>query len=168
MELAEDCMEYLREEQARLLVFLREERWIPQEEAEQYLEARRRTGRLSRERLLPRQEQVRLAEELERERANHLEAQQETRQEREGQEWERCAPRRRVEARPVEARAPGTPRGSTDKLLARFEGNVGGPTGNLRAFEGKAVAVADSAGGWKCAATTGRLPRNNGFQVRGG
>ena len=53
MELAEDCMEYLREKQARLLVFLRDERQIPKEEQEPYAEARRRTGRLSHEHLLP-------------------------------------------------------------------------------------------------------------------
>jgi hypothetical protein len=97
MELAEDCMEYLREEQARLLVFLREERQTPKEESkqerEQYLEAQRRAERLSQEHLLPRQDQVRLAEELEQERAKYLEAQQRARQEREERERERRARR---------------------------------------------------------------------------
>src|SRR5215208_4424727 len=98
VELAEYYLECLREEQARLLAFLSEEREIPKEEPkqerEQYLvEARQRAERLSRERLSPRQEQVRLAEELEQERAQHLEAQQQARHEREGRERERRARR---------------------------------------------------------------------------
>ena len=72
VELAEDCMKYLREEQARLLILLREERQIPREEPEQRRERRlgtqQKSEHLDRERLLLQQEQRRLAQELEQER----------------------------------------------------------------------------------------------------
>ncbi len=88
VRLAEDCMEYLREEQAHLLVSLSEELQIPLEEARQEREhpGAQRSGR---ERLSPRREQERLAEELEQERVRYLEVQRQLRQEREGRERER-------------------------------------------------------------------------------
>jgi hypothetical protein len=87
-------MRYLREEQARLLVFLREERQSLRKELKQEWERHPqnqwRAERLSRESLML-QEQRRLAEELEQERAKHLETQQWARQEREGRDQERYA-----------------------------------------------------------------------------
>ena len=84
VELAEDHMKYLREEQARLVVFLREERQSLKEELErereQRLEAQRRAEWASRERV-PLRQRV-LVEGLDQE--PHLEAPQE----REAWEWE--------------------------------------------------------------------------------
>ncbi len=84
IELAEARMEHLREEQTRIVVFLREERRSMKEELErereQRLEAQRRAEWASRERLPLRQAQ-RLAEGFEGEQ--HLGVLQE----RKGQEW---------------------------------------------------------------------------------
>lgn len=97
VKLAEYRIECLREEQARLLAFLREEREILQEESkrerERHLETQRREERLSRECSQLRQKQGQLVEELERERVKYMEAQQRTRQEREERELEHRARR---------------------------------------------------------------------------
>jgi hypothetical protein len=109
VDLAEARMGYLREEQARLLAFVREEHQALKEEAkrerEQRLEAQQETERLSREFLQLRQKQEQLAEELERElegeRAKYLEdrqqARQQARQEREERERERRNAERKID-----------------------------------------------------------------------
>ncbi len=93
VELAEARVEHLREEQAHLIVFLREERQSLKEELERererHLQTQRRAERASRERLPLRQAQRLSVEELDREPEPHLEALQE---EREGRE---CEPRTR-------------------------------------------------------------------------
>jgi hypothetical protein len=105
VELAETRMGYLREEQAHLLAFVREEHRTLKEESrrerEQRLEAQQETERLSREFLQLRQKQGHLAEELERERAKYLEdrqqARQQARREREKRERERRNAERKIE-----------------------------------------------------------------------
>jgi len=94
VEVAEKRMEYLREEQAGILNFLREEHKALKEESkrerEQRLELQQNVGRLNREFEQLRHDQGRLAEKLERERARRLEyQQQQTRLEREERERER-------------------------------------------------------------------------------
>jgi TolA-binding protein len=94
VEVAEKRMEYLREEQAGILKFLREEHRTLKEESkrerEQCLELQQDVGRLNREFEQLRQEHGRLAEKLERERARRLEyQQQQARLEREERERER-------------------------------------------------------------------------------
>jgi hypothetical protein len=94
VEVAEERMEYLREEQAGILKFLREEHRALKEESkrerEQRLELQQNVGRLKREFELLKQAQARLAEKFERERARRLEyQQQQSRLEREEQERER-------------------------------------------------------------------------------
>jgi len=93
MELIETRMGHLREEQANLLVLLREERQILQEESkrerERHVEAQQKIEWLSREFQQLRQKQGQLAEELERERVKRLEDRQQARQEREERERER-------------------------------------------------------------------------------
>lgn len=94
VEVAEKRMEYLREEQAGILNFLREEHKALKEESkrerEQRLELQQNVGRLNREFEQLRRDQGRLAEKLERERARRLEyQQQQTRLEREERERER-------------------------------------------------------------------------------
>jgi hypothetical protein len=94
VEVAEKRMEYLREEQAGILKFLREEHRSLKEESkrerEQRLELQQDVGRLNREFEQLRQEHGRLAEKLERERARRLEyQQQQARLEREERERER-------------------------------------------------------------------------------
>ncbi len=80
VEVAEERMEYLREEQAGILKFLREEHRALKEESkrerEQRLELQQNVGRLKREFELLKQAQGRLAEKFERERARRLEYQQ--------------------------------------------------------------------------------------------
>ena len=80
VEVAEERMEYLREEQAGILKFLREEHRALKEESkrerEQRLELQQNVGRLKREFELLKQAQARLAEKFERERARRLEYQQ--------------------------------------------------------------------------------------------
>ena len=102
IRLAEGRMEYLRKEQARLLDSLRKERRSLKEdlkrEQDLHLEAQREVERLNRERLLWGQEQGRLVEALDLERAKRLDAERQARQEREGQEQERRA-RREAEQR---------------------------------------------------------------------
>ncbi len=82
VELAQNRMEYLREEQARLLAFVREEHQSFKEdlkrEREQHLEAQRRAERLNHERLLLRQDLGRVAEELEQEREQERRARLDT------------------------------------------------------------------------------------------
>src|SRR5215210_3616260 len=105
VDLAEARMGCLREEQARLLAFVREEHQTLKEEAKrerkQRLEAQQETERLSREFLQLRQKQEQLAEELERERAKYLEdrqqARQQARQEREERERERRSAERKID-----------------------------------------------------------------------
>ena len=105
VDLAEARMGCLREEQARLLEFVREEHQTLKEEAKrerkQRLEAQQETERLSREFLQLRQKQERLAEELERERAKYLDdrqqARQQARQEREQRERERRDAERKID-----------------------------------------------------------------------
>lgn len=105
VDLTEARMGCLREEQARLLTFVREEHQTLKEEAkrerQQRLEAQQETERLSREFLQLRQKQDQLAEELERERAKYLEdrqqAQQQARQEREERERERRSAERKID-----------------------------------------------------------------------
>lgn len=92
--LAEDRMEHLREEQAGLLGFLREERRVSKEESkrerEQRLELQQKVEWLNREFKQLQREQGQLAEKFERERARRLEyQQQQARQEREERERER-------------------------------------------------------------------------------
>lgn len=90
--MVEDCIEYLREEQAHLLVSLSEVPRIPQEEATQ--EHPGGAYRLERSsRLPPRQEQRLIAEELEQERIRHLYIQQQLHREREVRVRERRARR---------------------------------------------------------------------------
>jgi hypothetical protein len=95
VDLAEARMECIREEQARLLAFVREEHQTLKEESkrerEQRLEAQQETERLSREFLQLRQKQEQLAEELEQERAKYQEDRQQARQQarRECEELER-------------------------------------------------------------------------------
>ncbi len=94
VEVAEGRLEYLREEQAGILSFLREEHRVSKEESkrerEQRLELQRNVGRLNREFEQLRQEHGRLAEKFERERARRLEyQQQQARLEREERERER-------------------------------------------------------------------------------
>lgn len=94
VEVAEERMEYLREEQAGILKFLREEHRALREESkreqEQRLELQQKVGRLNREFEKLRQEHGRLAEKFERERARRLEyQQQQARLEREERERER-------------------------------------------------------------------------------
>jgi TolA-binding protein len=94
VEVAEERMEYLREEQAGILSFLREEHRVSKEESkrerEQRLELQQNVGRLKREFEQLRQEHGRLAEKLERERTRRLEyQQQQARLEREERERER-------------------------------------------------------------------------------
>jgi hypothetical protein len=105
VDLAEARMGCLREEQARLLEFVREEHQMLKEEAKrerkQRLEAQQETERLSREFVQLRQTQEQLAEELERERAKYLEdrqqARQQARQEREQRERERRNAERKID-----------------------------------------------------------------------
>ena len=92
--LVEDRMEHLREEQAGLLGFLREERRVSKEESkrerEQRLEIQQKVEWLNREFKQLQREQGQLAEKFERERARRLEyQQQQARQEREERERER-------------------------------------------------------------------------------
>jgi len=94
VEVAEERMEHLREEQAGILSFLREEHRVSKEESkrerEQRLELQQNVGRLKREFEQLRQEHGRLAEKFERERARRLEyQQQQARLEHEEQERER-------------------------------------------------------------------------------
>ena len=94
VEVAEKRMEHLREEQAGILEFLREEHRTLKEESkreqEQRFELQQNVGRLNREFEQLRQEHGRLAEKLERERARRLEyQQQQSRLEREERERER-------------------------------------------------------------------------------
>ena len=94
VELVEDRMENLREEQAGVLGFLREERRAMTEdsrrEREQRLEVQRKVELLNREFRQLRQDHGRLAEKFERERTRRLEyQQQQARQEREERERER-------------------------------------------------------------------------------
>jgi hypothetical protein len=101
VEVAEERLEYLREEQAGILGFLREEHRALKEESkreqEQRLELQQNVGRLNREFEQLQQEHGRLAEKVERERARRLEYQQqqarlerdERKRERERQEAER-------------------------------------------------------------------------------
>jgi hypothetical protein len=95
IKLAENRMENLRKEQARLLRSLREERRGLKEELERErdlrLEAQQEVERLNRERLLSGREQAWLAEALDLESAKRLGAERQARQEREGQEQERRA-----------------------------------------------------------------------------
>ena len=95
IKLAENRMENLRKEQARLLRSLREERRGLKEELERErdlrLEAQQEVERLNRERLLSGREQAWLAEALDLETAKRLGAERQARQEREGQEQERRA-----------------------------------------------------------------------------
>ncbi|MCA1717999.1 MAG: hypothetical protein LC781_14670 [Actinobacteria bacterium] len=99
VEVAEERLEYLREEQAGILGFLREEHRALKEESkreqEQRLELQQNVGRLNREFEQLQQEHGRLAEKFERERARRLEyQQQQARLERE----ERARERERQEA----------------------------------------------------------------------
>jgi hypothetical protein len=94
VEVAEKRMEYLREEQAGIMKFLREEHRALKEESErereQRLELQQNVGRLNRQFERLRQEHGRLAEKLERERTRRLEyQQQQARMEREERERER-------------------------------------------------------------------------------
>ena len=94
VEVAEGRLEYLREEQAGILSFLREEHQASKEESkrerEERQELQQNVGRLKREFEQLRQEHGRLAEKFERERARRLEyQQQQTRLECEEQERER-------------------------------------------------------------------------------
>ncbi len=94
VEVAEERMEYLREEQAGILKYLREEHRALKEESkrerEQRLELQQNVGRLNREFEQLRQEHGRLAEKFERERARRLEyQQQQSRLERDERERER-------------------------------------------------------------------------------
>ncbi len=128
VRMAEDCIEYLREEQAHLLVSLSEELRIPQEETTQDHSGGgyRRADRSSR--LPSRQEQRPIAEELEQERVRSLEIQQQLRREREGRERERRVRRdaeRRIdqlkrelqELRDVRQESSPVPAGSLGGLL---------------------------------------------------
>ena len=98
----EERMGYFREEQTRLLEFLREEhRGLKKElewERDLRLEAQQEVERLNREHLLLPQDQGQLAETLDLERAKRLEAERQARQERERQEKEHRA-RREAERR---------------------------------------------------------------------
>jgi hypothetical protein len=81
VELTEARMEHLREEHARLMAFLREERQSLKEgleqKREQHLQTQRRAEPASRGRMPPQQAQRLSVEELDRERESHLEALQE-------------------------------------------------------------------------------------------
>lgn len=85
-ELAEDRMEYLREEQARLVFFHEERQSLAEElkrEREQRLENQRQAERPDQKHLVKlEQEHRRLMEELEQERGQRLEAQRQTEVER--------------------------------------------------------------------------------------